>query len=133
MHEQMRLENCGDGALADLFDEALPRILADLRDPTKVGDEVRKLSLTISFKRKDDDPTAPIEVLVGSSVKLAKRKQRQSFAAITHDGKMVQHLVAQTPLFPSEEQQDREEPEQRPEGRRLGVVNGTKEGDRDAE
>jgi hypothetical protein len=140
MHEQMRLDNCGGGALADLFDEALPKILADIRDPKKVTEQARKLVLTIEFRVKDEDPTAPIELLVGSKLTLAKRKQRQSFAAITHDGKMVQHLVAQGGLFASTEEeepeeQDQEYDEQAPEEQGpLGVINGgTTEGDHDAE
>lgn len=138
MHEQMTLANCGGGALADLFAEALPQILADIRDPKKITEQGRKLTLTIEFRVKDEDPTAPIEVLVGSKVQLARRKQRQSFAAITHDGKMVQHLVAQGGLFASteeeeQEEQDQEEPEQGAPGRKLSVINGTEEGDHDAE
>ncbi len=93
-YKPITAENAGDGALVELFDEAVVKIMEDIDEPNKKSTDKRSVTLKVDFVREE---SGQLSLTFSSSISLASRKKRRSFALV--DGKTVlQHLDKQAEL-----------------------------------
>ena len=81
--EELTITNIGGGAMPELFEEALGRVLDDIADVNKPADAVRNMEFKISFKTDEERQLAGI--MIESKVKLAARKAATGFMHIASD------------------------------------------------
>lgn len=87
---KMRLDamNLGDGALPDLFDNSLKKIMANINDPSTKATATRKISLEVSIV--PDESRSMASITVSASTTLAHVKPVSTAALLEQqDGKLV--------------------------------------------
>ena len=70
--EKLSIENIGNGAIPELFTDALQRILADIADINKPAESDRSVEFKIKFRTDDERSVAAIEI--ETTIKVPKRK-----------------------------------------------------------
>jgi hypothetical protein len=91
-NEELTLDNLNGGAVADLFDEELEIVKADIGDINKVADGERSITIKISFKPTKDRSSVAVNVLTDS--KLAKREPNSGSISLMLDkGKVKAYPV----------------------------------------
>jgi len=82
------LENIGNGALAELFEEELRRVLENIADPNTSAEATRVINMSVTLKPKKDRKSA--DVGITCSAKLAGVVTFQTtFFMGTQGGKLV--------------------------------------------
>ena len=95
--EPMTLENVGDGRAVELFESALADIRLDLEDADKDPEARRQFTLVVDFI-PGASPHEPLQVVVGSKVKLANKTPRRTYATRGPRGEFIQYRNIQEDL-----------------------------------
>lgn len=97
------LETIGGGALSELFDAELSRILSNITDPNTDTTTKRVMTITVKFKPNRDRDVADVELTCGSKLAGIMTVSTQLFMG-KHQGKLiaVESDPRQTKLFDDE-------------------------------
>ena len=99
-YKEVTLENVGNGAAIDFFNEELKKVLENIADENTQPDAVRKI--TLDFKIKPSKDRSGCIVQVSSSCKLPSVKPHDGFMLLGYDGEKVTahtHDTKQLGLF----------------------------------
>ena len=89
--EELTITNIGGGAMPELFEEALGRVLEDIADVNKPADTVRVIEFKISIRTDEEREHAGIEI--ETKVKLAARKAAKGYVHLSSDGEEISAYV----------------------------------------
>lgn len=94
------LETIGGGALSELFDAELARILSNITDPNTDTTTKRVMTITVKFKPNRDRDVADVELTCGSKLAGIMTVSTQLFMG-RHQGRLiaVENDPRQTTLF----------------------------------
>lgn len=81
------LDSIGGGALAELFDTELARVLANINDPNTDEKTKRTITITVSVKPKDRD-VADVELTCSAKLAPIAKVSTQVFMG-KHQGKLI--------------------------------------------
>lgn len=82
------LDTIGGGALSELFDAELSRILSNITDPNTDTSTKRVMTITVKFKPNRDRDVADVELTCGSKLAGIMTIQTQLFMG-KHHGKLI--------------------------------------------
>jgi hypothetical protein len=82
------LDTINGGAVVDLFEEELTKLLKNIADDNTDAGKVRSISIKLSVKPSSDRSKADTKVEVTS--RLAPLKPHESFIVLSSDGKSIQ-------------------------------------------
>lgn len=99
------LDTIGGGALSELFDAELARILSNITDPNTDTATKRVMTITVKFKPNRDRDVADVELTCGSKLAGIMTVSTQLFMG-KHQGKLiaVENDPRQSNLFDQERQ-----------------------------
>lgn len=86
--EGVTLDTIGGGALAELFDAELTRILANIADPNTDTGAKRAVTMTVTFKPNRDRDVADVELKCSSKLAGIMSVSTQLFMG-RKDGKLI--------------------------------------------
>jgi len=86
--QPVTLDTIGGGALSELFDAELARILANIADPNTDTAAKRVVTITVSFKPNRDRDVADVELKCSSKLAGIMTVQTQLFMG-KHKGKLI--------------------------------------------
>ncbi len=86
-YKEVTLENLSGGALVDMFDVELKKVLANIADENTKPDGVRELKISLKIKPAKDRETAATELQVVS--KLVPIVPKESMLMFSSDGTTV--------------------------------------------
>ena len=98
--QAVTLDTLGGGALAELFEAELARVLANIADPNTNESTRRSISISVSFKPNRDRDIADVELTCSSKLAGIATVSTQLFMG-RHQGKLiaVEHNPKQSTLF----------------------------------
>jgi hypothetical protein len=82
------LDTIGSGALSELFDAELARVLANIADPNTDEKAKRTISITVSFKPSGQRDSAAVELTCASKLAGIQKVATQVFMG-KHLGKLI--------------------------------------------
>jgi hypothetical protein len=82
------LDSIGSGALQQLFDEELARVLANIADPNTDTKTKRTITIAVSFKPNRDRDVADVELKCGSKLAGIMTVETQLFMG-RHQGQLI--------------------------------------------
>lgn len=82
------LNNIGGGALSELFEAELVRVLENIADPNTDAGARRSINISVSFKPKADRSVADVTLTCGSKVAGIKNVDTQLYMG-KHQGKLI--------------------------------------------
>ena len=71
--ETLTLENLGNGAAVELFDEALEKVLKNIMDPNTDPKAERSITMKVTFKPDENRDMAPVTLRSPQNWQGAKR------------------------------------------------------------
>jgi hypothetical protein len=83
-YNQVDLQSLNNGAVADLFEEELRRVLENIADPNTKAETPREITIKVKIKPNDERSSATTEVK--SSSKLAPIKPHEHFMVFGNEG-----------------------------------------------
>lgn len=89
MEQAVKLDNIGGGALSELFEAELARVLANIADPNTDAKAKRTIAIEVMFKPSEDRDVADVQLKCAS--KLAGIKKVSS---VLYMGKRDGRLIA---------------------------------------
>ena len=100
MPNTMTLATVGDGALEELFQAALARVLANIDDPNTAAKAKRSITLSLSFEVDENRRSSTVRLNVGT--KLAGTVPHTTHVHIgQHDGALAAvEAMPQAEMFP---------------------------------
>jgi len=88
MQEQVSLETIGGGALSELFDAELSRILANIADPNTDAKATREVTIKIAFKPNAERDVADVTLKCASKLAGIQTVETRLFMG-RHAGKLI--------------------------------------------
>lgn len=100
MPQTMTLATVGEGALEELFQNALARVLANIDDPNTAAKAKRSLTLTLAFEVDENRRSSTVRLHVGT--KLAGSVPHTVHVRIgQHEGELAAvEAMPQSEMFP---------------------------------
>ena len=91
MKTRLDAMNLGDGALQDLFDNSLKKVLANINDPSTKATAVRKVTMEITIT--PDESRSMASITISASTTLAHVKPVNTAALLEQqDGKLTAYI-----------------------------------------
>lgn len=91
MKTRLDAMNLGDGALQDLFENSMKKVMANINDPSTKATAVRKVSLEITIT--PDESRSMAAIVVSASTTLAHIKPVSTAALLEQqDGKLTAYI-----------------------------------------
>ena len=88
--EELNLENIGDGRAVGLFQEEFHRVAADIKDPDKVLESPRTITLKFNFKPvKGGKGAVNVDIAATSTLGKSEPMSESIHIATTEDGKKM--------------------------------------------
>lgn len=84
---EVTIQGLGGGVIPELFQDELEKVLADIDNPNKPADKIRRITLTIEFKPTENRQSAMVIVRAKST--LPETKPAMSPVHLAKEGKRL--------------------------------------------